>query len=297
MPDFEVRALNALAEFQAAVALQELTWGPGFSERVPVSLMKVSQRLGGVAAGAYDGEGVLVGFVFGLPGWENGSPVHWSDILAVRPEIRDSGVGTRMKAYQREVVLAAGAARMYWTFDPLESRNAYLNFAKLGVVVREHVRDMYGQSDSPLHRGIGTDRFIALWLLETPRVEGRLGGREPPPDLDALSDVPRVLGSRPGKDGAHPEPGERADTDGARALVAIPADIQAVKADAPHTAARWREATRPIFVDYLARGYEIRELVRGGEVSHYLLERDAPTAPDGSVADRSTEPDPHDRSR
>jgi len=38
---------------------------------------------------------------------------------------------------------------MHWTFDPLQSRNAYLNFAKLGIIVREYAADMYGETDSP----------------------------------------------------------------------------------------------------------------------------------------------------
>ncbi|NIP92192.1 MAG: acetyltransferase, partial [Gemmatimonadetes bacterium] len=61
--------------------------------------------------------------------------------------------------------------RMYWTFDPLESRNAYLNLSRLGAVVREYAPDMYGVSDSPLHRGLGTDRFVVTWELDTARVQ------------------------------------------------------------------------------------------------------------------------------
>ena len=258
------------------MVLQELTWGEGFSERAPISLMKVSQRLGGIAAGAYDEDGALAGFVFGLPGWENGSPVHWSDMLAVRPELRDSGLGTRLKAYQRDVVRGAGVERMYWTFDPLESRNAYLNLAKLGIVVREHVRDMYGSTDSPLHRGIGTDRFVAHWELGLPRVERRLAGDEPPPRMDELERVPRALSVQGGGAGGWPEPaGTKVPIDSDQVLVPIPADIQAVKSTALGTAVRWREATREIFEDLLGRSYEVRELIRDGNLSHYLLVRTA----------------------
>ena len=52
------------------------------------SILLVAQKVGGVAAGAFDGQGKLMGFVFGLTGVENGAIVHWSDMLAVRPEPR-----------------------------------------------------------------------------------------------------------------------------------------------------------------------------------------------------------------
>ncbi|GIS80100.1 MAG: hypothetical protein CM1200mP14_16660 [Gammaproteobacteria bacterium] len=34
--------------------------------------------------------------------------MHWSDMLAVTEHARDSGLGTRLKVYQREQVLALG---------------------------------------------------------------------------------------------------------------------------------------------------------------------------------------------
>lgn len=49
------------------------------SERVAVAILKVSQRLGGVAAGAYDVEGGLAEFVFGMTGVQDGEIVHWSE--------------------------------------------------------------------------------------------------------------------------------------------------------------------------------------------------------------------------
>ncbi|MDT8342324.1 MAG: hypothetical protein RQ751_12495, partial [Longimicrobiales bacterium] len=188
--DVHIRELSGMAEFTRAVAFQEETWGSGFSERVPRSMMKVTQRLGGVVAGAFraDGaaDGAMVGFVFGVTGVEAGRVVHWSDILAVSPDVRDRGVGVRLKRFQRDAVLARGVTRMYWTFDPLESRNAYLNLGKLGAVAREYEPDMYGASDSPLHRGLGTDRFVAVWKLDSERVRRRLAG-EPPPASDTVA--------------------------------------------------------------------------------------------------------------
>ncbi len=273
--DYTIRRFSTIEEYRRCVELQEETWGRGFSERVSPAILKVSQILGGVAAGAYDDAGRLVGFVFGMTGVRHGELVHWSDMLAVRPEVRDSGLGTRLKAYQREEVMRIGVRRMHWTFDPLQSRNAHLNFNKLGIVVREYEVNMYGEStDSPLHRGIGTDRFIALWLLDSERVRARLEGRAAPPDPALLDGVPAALEVAQGA-AAHPEevePGEpHPELDTPQVRVAIPRDIVGIMAADMPRARRWREATRAVLPEYLARGYEVRAFFRLPTHSEYLL--------------------------
>jgi predicted GNAT superfamily acetyltransferase len=271
---WEIRPFETLDELRACVDLQESTWGPGFSERVPVSLIKVSQRLGGVAAGAWDENGQLLGFVFGITGIEGTRPVHWSDMLAVRPEFRDEGLGWRLKTYQRRVLLERGVRSCYWTFDPLESRNAHLNFMKLGAVVREYVVDMYGDSDSPLHKGLGTDRFVALWKLDSARVEARLVGRGAPLTLAQFAALPRAFGVE-GEPHA-PVPALAPPTsvpDPARFLVPIPSRIQDLKARDPGAARAWREATRAVFTRVLGKGYQVTELIRDGVLSYYVVEK------------------------
>ena len=173
-PDFTIRPFETIEEFQDCVRFQEEIWGTSFSERVAVAILKVSQRLGGIAAGAYDESGELAGFVYGMTGVEGGEVVHWSDMLAVRPELQNAGLGARLKAYQRDKLLLMGITRVHWTFDPLESTNAHLNLNKLGAVAREYVQDMYGETDSPLHRGIGTVRGYRTWCFAVGSPRGRI---------------------------------------------------------------------------------------------------------------------------
>lgn len=281
MSDLVLRHLEGMAEYEEAVAFQEATWGAGFSERVPKSLMKVTQRLGGVVAGAFDAQGRMVGFVYGMTGVEVGRVVHWSDILAVSPGLRDQGVGHRLKLFQREAALEVGATLMYWTFDPLESRNAYLNLAKLGALVREYIPDMYGASDSPLHRGLGTDRFVVSWELDTPRVEARLAG-ERAPELEAVEHLPAAFPVQaPPADGPVDStlvrPGEavegllEAGREAGGIRVPIPPVIQRLRDADPELAARWRAATRAALHPAVEAGWEVRELVRGPDVSYYVL--------------------------
>jgi predicted GNAT superfamily acetyltransferase len=270
-----IRPFSGIDELKACVALQEETWGHGFSERVPTAILKVAQILGGVAAGAWNADGGLDGFVFGMTGVRDGEVVHWSDMLAVRRGLRDTGLGTRMKAYQRETLLAQGVRKMYWTFDPLQSRNAHVNFSKLGIVVREYAQDMYGETDSPLHHGIGTDRFIALWLMDSERVVTRMSGAQSGSGVDAdteLSVGVALASTGPADDPDPPRPGAPTLGLGADVVrVAIPADVSRLMAGSMELAVSWRETTRRALTHYLDRGYEVREFVRGTRTSDYLL--------------------------
>jgi len=268
----EIRDFTAPEEYRACLELQEETWGPGFSEKVPAAILKVAQRMGGIAAGAWDRQGRLAGFVFGITGLDrDGEPAHWSDMLAVHPAYRDSGVGVALKRHQRKALLARGVRRVYWTFDPLESRNAWLNVGKLGVVCREYVRDMYGEPSSPLHRGLGTDRLVALWLLEAPgKPERSPGGSPPPASVPGITPAFRwqEVGGvpHPGPDSLpHPRPRE--------VLVPIPRDIQELKEREPSVARLWRDRVREALESLLDGGYEVRGFLPGEPVSNYLLLR------------------------
>ncbi|AHG93617.1 hypothetical protein J421_6082 (plasmid) [Gemmatirosa kalamazoonensis] len=257
-----IRRVASLAEYHECIAIQEETWGVGFRELVPAAILLVSQKLGGVCAAAFAEptddrpDGRMLGFVFGITGVENGALVHWSDLLAVRPEARGGHLGERLKRYQRELVLGVGARTMYWTFDPLVARNAHLNLARLGARASEYVPNMYGDdTGSPLHGRLATDRFVAKWDLLAldgdARVPDRPGILVNPTDdrgvpmLAPLPDAPVVHVAVP------------------RDLEALPYDLRAV----------WRDVTREALLAYLGRGYEVATFARGDATTlpHYVL--------------------------
>jgi len=266
-----IRALTTHADLAACVALQRDTWGRAFADVVPASILQVAQKVGGVAAGAFDATGLLVGFVFGITGVEDGVIVHWSDMLAVRPSVRNRGIGRRLKEFQREAVARLGAKVIYWTFDPLVARNAHLNFNVFGARAVKYVRDMYGQiTGSDLHRGIGTDRLIVSWPVDAAKQEEQrraaaaVSGASEAASAPVLADI-----ERPGM------PVEEIVGRQARVRIAVPADIEPMIVRDEARAIAWREGTRKAFEASSGAGYRIDgfRLDPGNGRGFYLLSR------------------------
>lgn len=274
-PDVLIRPLRTYAEYQECAALQRETWGEDFTECVPAAILMVGHKIGGVTAGAFAPDGRLLGFVFGLTGVQDGRLVHWSDMLAVRRDARGRGIGKRLKAYQRERLLALGIEIAYWTYDPLVAQNAHLNLNRLGAEIAEYVPDMYGaDTGSDLHSGLGTDRFVVVWRLSDDRV-ARAIVQDLEPDPEPFLEAP-VVNVQMGDDG-EPLPVE-ADLPTAPAVrVEIPADVQAVKAASGELAVRWRVTSRRAFLNYLGRGYRVAAFFRdrGSGRCFYGLGREA----------------------
>ena len=259
-----IRDFTSLADYEACGALQDAIWGAGFSERVPGAILRVSQKIGGVSAGAFDDTGRLLGFVFGMTGLKAGALVHWSDMLAVTPEARGLNLGERLKQYQRDAVRALGVNIMYWTADPLVARNAHFNINHLGAFPAEYVENMYGENTgSVLHGAMPTDRAVYRWDLDTEPVRPRTGA--PAAGDQALPDAITL-----DADGAP----HAVDTDAApQVRVQVPHDLTRVQAESVARAHAWRMAVRTAFTSRLGLGYTVTGFVRGDDIvsPYYLL--------------------------
>jgi predicted GNAT superfamily acetyltransferase len=262
-----LRPLSSPEDYHACVELQRVTWGRDFSDVVPVSILKINQKAGGISAGAFAPDGRILGFLYGLTGVRDGRPFHWSHMLAVAPEARDLKLGERLKWYQRDLLLPLGVEAVEWTFDPLEARNAHLNLNKLGAEVKEYVEDMYaGEMGSDLAEGIGTDRFVVRWPITSERVAARRAGSFPESGEGfAAAPIVSVDAADEGIDESTALP------DAPRVRVEIPADIQAVKQEQPAAAAAWRRSTRRAFLHYFARGLRVTAYLRDGGRRYYGL--------------------------
>jgi predicted GNAT superfamily acetyltransferase len=187
-----VRACEGLDEFRACVALQREIWGEADLEIVPETIFVVAEHTGGQILGAFDGER-LIGFTLSMPGLRNGAPYLHSHMTGVKAEYRDRGVGRMLKLSQRDEALSRDIRLIEWTFDPLEMRNAHFNLNRLGAIARRYMPNLYGITTSPLHRGLATDRLVAEWSLDSPRVLAALNGELANPDFSNSLEIPSTL--------------------------------------------------------------------------------------------------------
>lgn len=260
--DVTIRDLHSLEDYEACVALQDDTWGHGFSERVPGAILRVSQKIGGVTAGAFAPDHTLLGFVFGMTGVMHGQLVHWSDMLAVRPEARGLGLGELLKLHQKRTVQALGVNIMFWTADPLVARNAHFNINHLGALPHEYVENMYGENTgSVLHGAMPTDRFVYRWQLDGPG--GGRAGAPLPQDAELPAAIDRTADGTPIAVGTVDAPHVR---------VPLPDDLVAVQQAGDGKALAWRIAVRAAFTR-LRHGYRVSRFVRGqdGALPYYVL--------------------------
>ena len=180
--EIRIAPVTELRDFEQCVDVQLAVWGYSDGDLIPKRVFIVAVKIGGQVIGAFDGE-KLVGFAMSLPGVRDGKPYLHSHMLAVLPDHRNGGLGRRMKLAQRDDALRRGFDRMEWTFDPLEIKNAHLNIARLGAIVRRYMPDFYGPSSSPLQGSLPTDRLVAEWWLRSERVKrvlGEIGTGNPP---------------------------------------------------------------------------------------------------------------------
>lgn len=189
-----IRRCTTDADFRRCVELQQAVWNFDPIEVVSSHIMAVAVETGGQVLGAFDGVH-MIGFAQAFGAIREGKPYLHSHMVAVLPDYQGRGIGRMLKLAQREDALARGIDRIEWTFDPLEIRNAYFNVVRLGAIMRRYLPDFYGSSSSPLHANLPTDRLVAEWRLNSPRVRACVSGvrQQEQPDAAATISLPRNM--------------------------------------------------------------------------------------------------------
>jgi predicted GNAT superfamily acetyltransferase len=263
-----IREIESISEMRDVESLEKEVWDCDDRDIVPLTVLAAVKEAGGILIGAYD-ELSLVGFAFGFVGLEDGETVHHSHMLGVRSSYRSYNLGYRLKMAQRERALQQGITRMTWTFDPLQSLNAYFNFGKLGVLSDRYKINFYGETTtSPLHQ-TGTDRLWVTWLLDSRRVNERVEHGT----TTNLDEWPRTILIRCTSANAPERVASISDIKGT-AAIEIPHDINFIERTASEQALQWRRETRDAFREALTEGFVVEEFVRGSaasQASSYLL--------------------------
>jgi predicted GNAT superfamily acetyltransferase len=257
----EVRVLKTPADLKLIQKLEREIWN---MPPLPIHQTITAAQNGGLLLGAfYDNE--LIGFNYGFAGFDQGKSYLCSHMLGIHPDHRDKGLGALLKQKQKESASEMGYDLITWTFDPLESRNAYLNLSELYAICSTYVENCYGDMEDSLNHGLPTDRLKVEWWINSSHVNESLQDEAESPQNPfkwGVSDdsFPVLLST--GWEGAR-DP----------VLVPIPANFQTIKSQNYELARDWRYKTREIFQTLFSQGYALVDFIKGKEglVHYYVL--------------------------
>ncbi|GAA3257611.1 GNAT family N-acetyltransferase [Dactylosporangium siamense] len=222
----ELRELTQVDELGTLAATLTEIWGSS----VPMmsgELLRAMSRAGSYVVGAYS-DGRMVGGCVGFHEEPEARALH-SHIAGVLPGQVGRGVGYALKLHQRTWALKRGIATIEWTYDPLVARNAYFNIAKLGARPVEYLTNFYGPMNDAINGHDDSDRVLVRWELQSPAARAAGSGRSLP-------------GASPSDRAVH---------------VALPDDIEAMRAGDHAGARAWRIRVRDRLHPLLAEGWRV----------------------------------------
>jgi predicted GNAT superfamily acetyltransferase len=295
---YQLQIVDQPEQMTAIEELQRIVWPGNETEIVPAHLLITFAHNGGFVIGAFYIEesnlstnppagnnheyippgSPLVGFVYSFPGLyqtaDGPKLKHSSHQMGVHPDHRSHGLGFALKRAQWQMVRNQGIDRITWTYDPLMSRNAYLNISKLGAVCNTYMRDVYGHLRDGLNFGIATDRFQVDWWTNSTRVNQRLsknarGKLDLAHFLSAGAEIvnPTYIDQN-GLPHADFDQQEKMTIDFVKnkndpplLLVEIPEDFLELKARDMDLAVKWRMLTRSLFEFYFEHGYYLTDFI------------------------------------
>lgn len=256
----EIRMLTTMEELYEVQKIETEVWN---MDPIPVHQTFTALKNGGILLGAFDGK-KMVGFLYSFAGFEEGSAYLCSHMLGILPAYQTDGLGVKMKMKQAETARKLGYRLITWTYDPLESRNAYLNLHKLRGIGAIYKVNHYGAMKDELNQGLPSDRIQMKWFInETPDNQIYHYDRQKLLlDADA-NGVPMLTSFFKRSDWM------RTDV----SFVAIPMRFQKMKQTNFELAKQWRMETRLVFQTLFDEGFQATDLLldRDQALSYYVL--------------------------
>lgn len=254
-----VRELTTQDELGSVYRMYNEIWRPDpTNPPVTSELLRALSKAGNYISGAFDGDrlvGACVAF-FGAPA----SGALHSHIAGVSGAARGRSVGFALKVHQRAWSMLHGVSIVSWTFDPLVRRNAYFNLVKLGASADEYLTNFYGFMHDEINGEDDSDRMLVNWHLASPAVVAACTGTPSPADAVAERAAGAGIALDLGADGG-PTLGT---DDGDTLLVAVPADVEAMRVSDPGRAKDWRGAVRETLGSLLTGGARVTGFDRAG---------------------------------
>ena len=271
MAEISIRILEDSRDLYAAVELQRVYWGEDMSDLVPFHMLKSICNHGGHVHAAFDGQ-ELVGMLLGFLGADIHSDTNddapsrmliMSKRMVVKPQYRGRKIGEMLKLAQAHYARDHNIQLVSWTFDPILSRNAYLNIHKLRAIGQRYIEDYFGpQQENPV---LSADRLVANWWVNHAHVKD--------PVRVNIDNAPVANGVSLSSDSLLvPLEFRLPEHDVIR--LEIPSEFQPIERIDPPLAKRWREHVRVAFQRIFAAGFIATDFHRVENRVFYVFTRD-----------------------
>lgn len=256
----KIKQLKTIEEMEQVQELERRVWN---MEPIPTHQTLTAVKNGGIMVGAYDGE-KLIGFSYGFPGFQNGKVYLCSHMLGIDENYRSQQIGEQLKQAQRKIAIEKGYSKMHWTYDPLETRNGYLNLTKLNGICHTYIENCYGEMKDGLNKGLPSDRFEVHWHLTSEYVEKK---------LDPVTETPEPLGEILFDEQGLPtlKVGQIEHLTKNAYSLPVPSNFQQIKATSQNHAYHWRMETRNIFQTLFQKGYTAVRVQKQEQWNEYIF--------------------------
>ncbi|HEK9099942.1 GNAT family N-acetyltransferase [Bacillus pfraonensis] len=237
-------------------------------EPIPLHQTITASQNGGLLLGAFL-NGEMIGFSYSFPGFFEGQSYLCSHMLGIHPSHQGKGVGAGLKQAQKKLAYEKGYNLITWTYDPLETRNAYLNLSKLRAICSTYMENCYGEMEDNLNRGLPSDRFKVEWWIDSSHVSKQ--------QEDYMNQAQHVIQWVQSKDHLPKLINLEKDLHNIAAmdtplLVPVPSNFQQMKNTDYDLAIDWRFKTREIFQTLFSQQYVAVSLIKNaGELVHYYV--------------------------
>ncbi|MEG0383700.1 MAG: GNAT family N-acetyltransferase [Solibacillus sp.] len=255
-----IKELTTLQEMEQVQQLEECVWG---ISPIPTHQTLTAVKNGGIVVGAFDGE-KLVGFSYGFPALKNGQSYLCSHMLGIDEAYRSQRIGEQLKHEQRQIARAKGYNMMHWTFDPLETRNGYLNLTKLNGICDTYLENCYGEMQDGFNKGLPSDRFEVHWHLASDYVE-----QQQQPEIVNLRPIGQF--SIDQNDLPILQLANLENLTNDSYSLPVPKDFQQLKQTSADCAMHWRMMTRKAFVALFSQGYVAVRIAIGEQWNDYIF--------------------------
>lgn len=256
----EIKEIHTIEQLHELSKVEKAVWE--MDATIPVHQTLTAMHNGGIILGAYDGK-KMVGFLYSFPGYDGENIYLCSHMLGILLPYRKSGLGIDMKLKQAEIAERFGYSKITWTFDPLESKNAYINLHKLGARGAMYDENHYGDLNDQLNRGIPTDRILIEWDLPL---------KEKQPLPTTVEENKRLVCI---DENRSPITFTKDLSESTYWFITIPNDFQEMKKQNIQLAKKWRFKTREVFQSLFLAQFQAVDIIVNHEnnCSHYIFSK------------------------